>query len=291
MQRCGVVVIIICAPTVSAPLVELADLLRHFAPVVLRVENRDPVRREGNRPAQEASLDRNRRRRHDRAQRNPPRVLSSVGLRQRHLLLPCGDAGHHPVRREPVRFDQQKLLVPPHLHRRRERGKNPRRPRCAPSAAGWRGRRRFLRPLLGHPPRPRSHRGHTHRHRPLRRQRLGRQPGELVMRRLTREMRQRHGRANGQCDRGCDRRPPTVVARNSGRSGGFHGVTLTTEDELFPCTIIKTRSSSASFPVRTSGPTFFFSFSPLPALARSRIWPRPPSSAHSSQRTPVKTDE
>ena len=121
MQRRGVVVVIVRAPAVPAPLVEFADLRGDLAAIVLRVEDRDAIGRERDGAAQEAVLDRDHFLRRHRRERDLPRIRARVVLRQRHLLLPRGDADHHVVRGQPVAFDEKKTLIPAHIHSRRER--------------------------------------------------------------------------------------------------------------------------------------------------------------------------
>ena len=121
MQWRGVVVVVVRASAVSAPLVQLADFRRDFAAIILRIEDRNAIRRDRDRPAQESPLDRQRRLRRHRRKRKLPRIRARVILRQRHLLLPRGDADHHVVRGHSIALDEKEPLIPAHIHFRRER--------------------------------------------------------------------------------------------------------------------------------------------------------------------------
>ena len=121
MQWRGVVVVVVRASAMSAPLIQLPNFRRHFAAIILRIENRNPIRRDRDRPAQESPLDRQRRLRRHRRKRKLPRIRARVILRQRHLLLPRRDADHHVVRGHPIALDEKEPLIPAHIHFRRER--------------------------------------------------------------------------------------------------------------------------------------------------------------------------
>ena len=130
MQRSDVVVVIIRTTAVTTPLVELADLIRNLAAIVLRIEDRNAIHADGDRAAQEVVLHDLRRLCDDRLQRQPPRIVAKVWLRQRHLLLPGRDAHHHVMRGQAVRFDVKEVVVPLHIHHRREGHKGRGHGRC-----------------------------------------------------------------------------------------------------------------------------------------------------------------
>ena len=91
-----VVMIIVGAAAVSAEFVEFAGQEGVGATVVLdRIENRHAVDRHRDGPAKEMVFGRQRLRGRHRKPRNPPRIVTHIGLRQGHLLLPGGDANHH----------------------------------------------------------------------------------------------------------------------------------------------------------------------------------------------------
>ena len=123
-ERRSVVVVVVAAAAVTAELVELADREAVDAPVVERIEDRDAVRRERHGASHERGAARDRLVRELRLQRNLPRVAAGVRLRQRHLLLPRGDADHHPHLkrrvRQAVRLDIEPAVVEARLHERRE---------------------------------------------------------------------------------------------------------------------------------------------------------------------------
>ena len=116
VQRSDVIMIIIGAAAMPAPLVQFADLIGDFAAIVLRVENRNAVHADGDGSAQKVIFDNRRCFCRDRFQWQTPGVVAGVRLRQRHLLLPGGDAHHHVVVRDSVRLDVKKVLVPFHIH-------------------------------------------------------------------------------------------------------------------------------------------------------------------------------
>ena len=89
------VVVIISAAAMPAPLIELADLLGDLTTIVLRIEDWDAINAKRDGSTKEAVLDRGWFLRHHRMQGNAPRVVPKVGMRQRHLLLPRRDADHH----------------------------------------------------------------------------------------------------------------------------------------------------------------------------------------------------
>ena len=107
------VVIVVGAAAMTAPAVELADVGGDLAAVVLRIEDRDAVRRDGDGAAEEPILDAGGRLRRHGLERDAPGVRADVVLWQRHLLLPCRDPGHHPVRRQAVAFDVEELVIMP----------------------------------------------------------------------------------------------------------------------------------------------------------------------------------
>ena len=96
----------------TAPLVELADLLGDLASIILRIENGNAVHPDGDGPTQETPLDHRGLGGGDGFQGQAPRVVPGVGLRQRHLLLPVGDADHHVVIRKAIPLDVKVILVP-----------------------------------------------------------------------------------------------------------------------------------------------------------------------------------
>ena len=75
-------------------------------------------------------------------ERDPPGVVAGVRLRQRHLLLPGGDADHHLVVGDAVRLDVEKIPVPAQLEllleRLEGREDGPGRCRCVVSGPGRR---------------------------------------------------------------------------------------------------------------------------------------------------------
>ena len=123
VQRSRMVVVVVGAAAMTAPAVELADVGGDLAAVVLRIEDRDAVRRDGDRTAEEPIFDAGGRLRGDRLERDAPRVRASVVLRQRHLLLPRRDTGHHPMRRQAIAFDVEELFVMPDADFRAEQRK------------------------------------------------------------------------------------------------------------------------------------------------------------------------
>ena len=118
MQRRDVVVIIIRASAMAAPLVQFADFIADLAAIVLRIEDRDAIHGQSDRATQEAAFDHRRFLRHDRLQWDAPRVVIEIRLRQRHLLLPRGDAHHHVVIRQAVRAHIKKLAIRPQIELR-----------------------------------------------------------------------------------------------------------------------------------------------------------------------------
>ena len=98
VDRCDVIVVVVGAPAVATPLVQFARDDGVGAAVVLDgVENGYAVRGEGDGPAEEVFFGGHRVASLDRMQRNLPGVGSCVGLGNRNLLLPGGDANHHLV--------------------------------------------------------------------------------------------------------------------------------------------------------------------------------------------------
>ena len=122
VERGRVVVVVVGAAAVAAPLVEFADLLRDFPAVVLRIKDRNAVGGEGDGAAEKVIADRLGSRRDHRLQRDAPGVGAGVRLRQRHLLLPRGDADHHRVGGQPLAFDVEEGVVPTQAYARCKRG-------------------------------------------------------------------------------------------------------------------------------------------------------------------------
>ena len=120
MQRRRMVMVVVRPPTMPTPLIQFPYLRRNLPTIILRIENRNSIRRQGNRPAKEPILDRGGLFRWHRDQRNLPGISTSILLRKRHLLLPCRDTHHHLVRRQPVALDKKKARVPAQSHPRSE---------------------------------------------------------------------------------------------------------------------------------------------------------------------------
>ena len=112
--------VVIGASAMAAPTVEFADVGRDFAAVVLRIEDRDAVRRDGDGAAEEPVLDAGGRLRRDGLQRDTPGVRADIVLWQRYLLLPRRNAGHHPMSGQSVAFDVKELVVIPDADLRAE---------------------------------------------------------------------------------------------------------------------------------------------------------------------------
>ena len=102
-----VVVVVIGAAAVATILVKFANEKCILAPVVERIENRDAVDGQRNRPAQKSVFGGRRIGRRNGIQRNLPSVIPHILLRQRHLLLPGADADHQRVVRDAVGLDVQ----------------------------------------------------------------------------------------------------------------------------------------------------------------------------------------
>ena len=130
------IVVIISASAVSAELIKFADRETVHATVVERVKDRDAVGSERNGTTHQCVSAGDRLVSKFWLERNLPRVGALVFLRQRHLLLPRGDADHHHRRerrvRKSVAFNIEPALVGACLYERRERVED-------------RGLRRFLR--------------------------------------------------------------------------------------------------------------------------------------------------
>ena len=131
--------VVVALAAVAAEVVELAEFLGVVAAVVQRVEDRDAVRGQRDRAAQEVRLGRQRFLGRHRVQGNPPGALAGVGLRDRHLLLPGFDARHQRVVGEPLRLDVEILLVPADADLGRE-GREGRRERRGRSGGAGGGR-------------------------------------------------------------------------------------------------------------------------------------------------------
>ena len=109
--------IVVGSTTVPAELVEFTHEIGVLTAIVERIEDWDAVGRDGDRSTQKVPFCRLRFLRRNRMQRDLPRVLAEVFLRQRHLLLPSGDADHQPVIGNAVRFDIEEAVVPLGLDR------------------------------------------------------------------------------------------------------------------------------------------------------------------------------
>ena len=110
MRRRDVIVVVIRAPAMPAVRVEFADRLRKLPRVVARIENRNAIRAERHRAAEEIARKRDRRGRSHRHERDAPdirlaitqrsrvrlrvRDIAKVAHRNRQLLLPRGDPHH-----------------------------------------------------------------------------------------------------------------------------------------------------------------------------------------------------
>ena len=92
-----VVVIVIGAAAVATIFVKLASEQCILPPVVERIENRDAIDGQRNRPTQKPVFGGGRIGRRNWIQRNLPSVIPHILLRQRHLLLPGADADHQRV--------------------------------------------------------------------------------------------------------------------------------------------------------------------------------------------------
>ena len=138
-KRRGVVVVVVGTPAVAAEVVELADGERIDAAVVERVEDGDAVGCQRDGAAAERCLGGDRVLRDCGLQRDLPRVAAGVGLRKRHLLLPCLDAHHHGHlerrMRQAVRFHVEPLCIAARTDEGSERSEGRGLPR-----AGGRGR-------------------------------------------------------------------------------------------------------------------------------------------------------
>ncbi len=119
-ERCGVVVVVVAAAAVPAVLVKLANQVAVAPAIVERVEDRDSVGGKRHRTAHESAFAEDGRVRNLRIQWDLPRVGPGVGLRKRHLLLPCADAHHHLGLEgrmwEAIRLDVEPTLVEACLH-------------------------------------------------------------------------------------------------------------------------------------------------------------------------------
>ena len=94
--RGDVIVVVVGTAAVSAEFVEFAGQERVGATVVLdRIEDGHAIDRHRDRPTEEMVFGRQRLRGRHRKTRNPPGIVAHIRLRQRHLLLPRGDAHHH----------------------------------------------------------------------------------------------------------------------------------------------------------------------------------------------------
>ena len=117
MDRSDVIVVVVGSTAVATELIEFTHEIGVLTAIVERIEDRNAVRRDGDGSAQEVALRRLRSLGWHRMQRDLPGVLADVLLRQRHLLLPRGDADHHSVIGDPVRFDVEVAVVPMGLER------------------------------------------------------------------------------------------------------------------------------------------------------------------------------
>ena len=117
VQRRNVIMIIIRPSRVPAIVVQFAGEKGVGNAIVLdRIKNRHPVHGNGDGSAKKVRLGRNGPRRHLRLQRQPPRIIALIGLRQRHLLLPRRNAHHQRMRRHAVGLNVKELIVPMGLH-------------------------------------------------------------------------------------------------------------------------------------------------------------------------------
>ncbi|GEM_PF-4545308 len=106
------VVVVVSSTTVATPLIQFSGQECVRSAIVLdRVEDRHTVGGQSDRTTKEMRLRRHRILCRNRIQRNTPRIVASVRLRQRDLLLPCRDAGHHGMVRHAVGFNEQVVTV------------------------------------------------------------------------------------------------------------------------------------------------------------------------------------
>ena len=117
VQRRNVIMIIIRPSRVPAIVVQFAGEIGVRNAVVFDgIKNRHPVHGNGDGSAKKMRLGRNGLRRHLRLQRQPPRIIALIGLRQRDLLLPGGDTHHQRMRRHAIGLNVKELIVPMGLH-------------------------------------------------------------------------------------------------------------------------------------------------------------------------------
>ena len=122
----GEMIVVVVGPAaVAAVVVELADRGGIFAPIVERIEDRDPIDRQRDRPAEEAVLSARRLLGRHRLERNLPGVVADVGLGERHLLLPGADPDHQWMVGDTLPLNEEEAGVAVRLdrfelHKRRE---------------------------------------------------------------------------------------------------------------------------------------------------------------------------
>ena len=128
-HRRVVVMVIVALAAVAPEVVELTELLGVVAAVVERVEDRNAVRGQRDRPAHEVRLGRQRFLGGHGVQRDAPGLVADVGLWDRHLLLPGLDAGHQGVVGQALGLDVEILLIPadPDLRGEGREGRSQRR--------------------------------------------------------------------------------------------------------------------------------------------------------------------
>ena len=115
-DRRVVVVIVISLTAVATEVIELPEGLGVVAAVVERVEDRYAVGGESDGAAHEVRLGGHRFLRGHGLERDAPGGGAGIGLRDRHLLLPGLDTGHHRVVRQALGFDVEIRVVPADVH-------------------------------------------------------------------------------------------------------------------------------------------------------------------------------
>jgi len=112
VKRSDVVVVVVAASGMAAPIVEFAgEQGVGFTVVFNGIEDGDAVGGEGDGAAEEVVLGGKGIFSDDRMKGDAPGVISIVGLRKRDLLLPSGNTDHHGVIGDAVGFDVEEIVV------------------------------------------------------------------------------------------------------------------------------------------------------------------------------------